>query len=278
MSKWAALAVVVVAATAHADDKAVRKAEPKSDDKFIKAASETFAKARAADEAGKLSDALRLYEKANAISSHPNTLYNIADVQRRMRNIRLAIKTYQKYLEADPGAKDRAEVEKLIGELEKLPGTLAIEVEESDAQIFVDGEPLKGLTIELPDGDHVVDVITPISAASERCRVEAGVKRTCRTRLVPRVDGNVFLSGPSHVQRRSVSGDKVRYQIKTRFELEPGPHELVVMSSKKQQCTPIKLEVAKGDVVTYGWLDIPKQRPKANDCVTIPIKQRTLKF
>jgi hypothetical protein len=41
---------------------------------------------------------------------HPNTLYNIAEEQRRMTSLTLAIKSYRKYLELDPGAQDRAAI------------------------------------------------------------------------------------------------------------------------------------------------------------------------
>jgi tetratricopeptide (TPR) repeat protein len=280
--KWV-IALVLASAPAAAEvartpEPAVRKAEPQASDKFAKAASEAFGQARAADEAGKLRDALRLYEKAHAISPHPNTLYNIADVQRRMTNITLAIKSYRKYLELDPGAQDKATVEKLIRELETMPGTLVIELEESDAQVFLDGAPIKNMTLELPNGDHIIDVITPVSADSERCHVSAGIKSRCRIRLRPRVDGNVFLSGPAHVYRTSVSRNGFRYSIKSRFALDPGAHEITLSSLGQQQCAPIKLDVATGDVVTYVWMDVPKHRPKRGECVTVPARQRTLKF
>jgi hypothetical protein len=96
--------------------------------------------------------------------------------------------------------------------------------------------------------------------------------------LRPRVDGNVFLSGPAHVYRASSSRNGFRYSIKSRFALDPGAHELTLSSLGNQQCTPIKLDVAAGDVVTYVWLDVPKDRPKRGECVTVPARQRTLKF
>src|SRR5262245_46418639 len=105
--RW--LALVLVAGVAAADPKAAPDG-----DKYTKAAGEAFAQARAADEAGKLDKALRLYEKAQAISPHPNTVYNIADVQRRKGRTKKAIEMYKKYLEMAPQAADRATVEKLI--------------------------------------------------------------------------------------------------------------------------------------------------------------------
>ena len=79
--------------------------------------------------------------KAFAIAPHPNTQYNLADVLRRRKHIQGAIDAYKKYLELDPIAADRKQVEHLIAELDAIPGTMIIEVEESDALVFVEGEP-----------------------------------------------------------------------------------------------------------------------------------------
>jgi len=79
--------------------------------------------------------------KAFAIAPHPNTQYNLADVLRRRKHIQGAIDAYKKYLELEPIAADRKQVEHLIAELDAIPGTMIIEVEESDALVFVEGEP-----------------------------------------------------------------------------------------------------------------------------------------
>jgi tetratricopeptide (TPR) repeat protein len=277
--RW--LAVVLVAGVAAADPSVtpVRKAAP-TGDKYIKAAGEAFAKARAADEAGNLEEALRYYEKAQAIAPHPNTLYNMADVERRLNRIGRAIDLYRKYLAADPKAADRAIVEKLIAGLDKMPGTLEIEVEESDAQLFVDGAPSKGGKLQLPHGDHVVDAITPITAGSERCNVQPGTGVSkCKIRLAPRIDGNVFLSGPPHLDRSSNSIDHFHYEIKNRFKLEPGHHEWNLMRYGSRQCTPLAIDVPAGDVVLYVWIDGPEHSPDGRgECAKVTSRSRVLKF
>lgn len=270
------LAATPVLAGPRKSEPAVRKATP-TGDKFLKAAGEAFAKARAADEAGDLGEALRLYEKAQAISPHPNTIYNIADIERRMTNIRLAIEKYREYLALDPKASDHAAVEKLIDALEHMPGTLTIDLEDPESsQVFVDGMAYKGATIDVQHGDHVVDAISAISADSTSCQIDQGITGWCRLRLPPRVDGNVFLSGPSdHVYRTTVSNKGFRYQIKTRFTLEPKHYEITL---NDRQCKPVGFDVAKGDVVTYVWFDYPKDKPPRDKCVNVSVKQRTLKF
>lgn len=290
--KLAAALLAVSSTLAFADDKPVRKVEPPAD-KLAAAAGEAFAKAKAADEAGKLDEAERLYRKALAIAPHASTHFNIADVQRRNKDLAGAIVSYRKYLELEPAAKDRASVEKLIAQLEVTPGTIIIEVEESDALVFIDGEPLRRgsdpknpFVIDMPAGDHVVDVITAISHDNETCRAFHGAKRTCRLRPKPRADGNVVISGPPSMYRASVgrSGEP-RIQFKGRFSLDPGPHDIWVASSRERQCAPLKLSVAKGDtVVTYVWADVPKKWPDKRkpdgkpECADVKFKQRVLKF
>jgi tetratricopeptide (TPR) repeat protein len=279
----AALVVVVAVAPVRADPAgATRKDEPKSD-KFARAAREAFTQARAAEEAGKLPEALRLYRRAHAISPHPNCLYNIADLERRAGDIRAAIRAYEEYLALDPTAPDRGDVEKLVRELQAMPSKLTVEVEDvtSDAVIFVDGQPLRGTSIDVPAGPHVIDVITAISATSERCDVVAGRPKRCKLHLPPRVDGNVFLSAPAHTMRQSVSRDRFHYAIKSRFQMQPGVHSFYVLSNERYQCAPIKLDVAKGDAVTYAWLGMPDMstgQPPRGGCATISVQQRTLTF
>jgi tetratricopeptide (TPR) repeat protein len=281
-----AFAVLAAASTSFADsrpsDKAVRKGEPPPD-KLAAAAGEAFTKAKEADEAGKLDEAVRLYRKALAISPHPFTQYNLADVLRRKKDIKGAIDAYKKYIDMDPSAKDRGEVERLIASLEAMPGTMIIEVEESDAQVFINGEPVKKtkpFEVELPAGDYSVDVVTAISHDNERCQVYHGGKRTCRLRLRPREDGNLIISGPVSMYRASMghSGEPT-IKLKQRFQMDPGRHKIYVASSRERQCTPLDIDVAKGDVVTYVYAEIPPKWPQnRGDCVDVEFKRRVLKF
>lgn len=284
------LALVLLGSLAHADDR--RKVEPPPD-KLAAAAGEAFAKAKAADDKGDLDEADRLYRKALAIAPHPSTQYNLADVQRRKKNIQGAIDGYKKYLEMDPAAADRKAVEKMIADLEALPGTIVIDVEESDALVFMDGEPLQRgkdpknpFVVEKPAGDHVVDVITAISHDNETCRSYHATRRDCRLRPKPRADGNIVISGPSGMYRTSMghSGEPTIH-LKGRFSLEPGKHQIYVTSSRDRQCKPLDITVAKGDsVVTYVWAEVPKKWPDKRgpggkiECIDIPYKQRVLRF
>lgn len=282
--------LMLTCSLAVADDKAVRKVVPPAD-KLAAAAGEAFTKAKEADEAGKLDEAERLYRKAFAIAPHPFCQYNLADVLRRKNNISSAITAYKKYLEMDPAAADRKQVEKIVTDLEAMPGTIIIEVEESDALVFVDGQPLQRnkdpknpFVIQMPAGPHTVDVITAISYDNDTCYAYHNSKRNCRMRLRPRVDGNVVISGPKSMSRAS-RGHSGRPTIHTkgRFTLDPGKQPVFVAPSDNMQCKPVEIDVAKGDtVVTYVWVETPDTWPQYSGgkrpCVDLPYKQRVLRF
>jgi len=284
------IALCVLSSLAHAgpeSDVAHRKIEPPAD-KLAAAAGEAFGKAKAADEKGDLDESLRLYRKALAISPHPNTQYNIADVQRRKHDYEGAIKSYQKYLEMDPAAKDRRDVEKLIVRLEAMPGTMIIEIEESGAKVFVEGQPIKvkpeaargdklTYTIDLPAGAYSVDVVTAISHENDTCYVYRGGKRSCRVRLRPRVDGNLIISGPKAMYRASMGYNGVTTQLKHRYPVAPGRQELWV--NRDRQCKPMIVNVAGGDAITYVWAEVPDNWPsKRGECHDLQYKVRVLKF
>jgi tetratricopeptide (TPR) repeat protein len=204
-------------------------ASPKTaPDKYTQAAHEAFDAARAADVAGKLADALHLYEKANAIAPNAVTVYNIADVQRRMGNLDAALKSYRKYLAMAPDATDRADVDKVIASLEATPGTVRIDAGDDDkpaGTLFIDGQDFGWMPSEqtLPAGEHLVEVVTPISYAQHRCTVNRGTKRDCKIHIKPRADGNVVISYKS---RRGWTEDKLHWQTLERITVAPGHYEL----------------------------------------------------
>lgn len=278
-------------------DVANRKPTPTAD-KYAAAAGEAFNKAMAADQKGDLDEALRYYRKAFEISPHPSCQYNIADVERRKKDFSGAIKAYQKYLELDPQASDRKQVEKIIKDLEAVPGTLIIEIEESNAKVYLQGELIKvkpvpdkrkpdvmTYTIDLPElrtpggspAGYSVDVITAISHSNENCYVYRGSKRECRIRLKPRVDGNVIISGPHALTRMSMGYNGVTTQIKGRYPLPAGKQELWV--NRDHQCKPLLVDVAPGDAVTYIWADVPPKWPERREgCVDLKYRVTVIKF
>jgi tetratricopeptide (TPR) repeat protein len=69
---------------------------------------------------GHFPEAIDEFEKAYDLKPEPIFLYNIAQSHRQNKNPERAAFFYRRYLEADPKAKNRAEVEKRIKDMEKL--------------------------------------------------------------------------------------------------------------------------------------------------------------
>ncbi len=282
---------------ASADDAAKRKGTP---DKFAKAAGEAFLEAVTADKAGDLKTALGLYQKAYGISPHPSTIYNIADVQRRLLLLGDAIKSYETYLALAPLASDRRDVEALIDKLSRTPGTLhLVTAQPSDpnaidlksAYVLVAGE-LKvrpgttpqpqqemggqiGFAIPLPAGTYVVDVVTPITHGHQTCRVDVGGHGYCRVTAKPRVDGRLVVNASERQltvrvdpkQRGSITGQ--------RTELPAGKHKLLVRD-RSFECRPIPADLPAGGDVQYVFVSTAEFTFER--CRALDIKQQRLTF
>lgn len=297
-----ALATAALGAGAvSADDAAKRKA---TSDKFTKAASEAFHDALAADQAGDLRTALGLYQKAYGISPHPSTIYNIADVQRRLQLYADALKSYETYLALAPSADDRKDVEAMIDKLAKTPGTLhLVTVDASDpnavdwksAYVLIGGEvklkpgsapqPQKeygnqlGFALAVPAGAYVVDVVTPITHGHQTCRVDVGGRAICRLTAKPRVDGRLVVNA----SERNVSvrvdpklDPKSRTSlVGSRVELPPGKHKLAVRD-RSFECRPIRVELPASGDVQYVFVSTTEY--EFERCRALDIKQQRLVF
>ena len=287
--------LLLACGVAHAQPpKSQRKAAP---DKFAKAAGEAFNAAVEADTKGDLRTALGLYQKAHAISPHPSTIYNTADVQRRLDMLRLAIKSYETYLAMSPDAKDRAEVEALIDKLSKTPGTLVIITGEASdpnsldlaaAFALVDGEIKKrpgpiettkvrnkaGITLQVPPGEHVVDIVTALTYAWRDCDVGPGEQRVCELKAEPRIDGSAVISSSTR-QMHVLAERRGKDMVHKRVELAPGKHRLMV-KDRSYGCAPLAIEVAGGNTVAYAFIGTQEYTYKR--CRTLDIKQHRLQF
>ena len=288
----ALLVVVALAGAAHAETKTKR-----APDKFTKAAGDAFTAAAEADGKGDLRTALALYEKAHAISPHPSTIYNIADVQRRLSLIKAAIRSYETYVAMAPDAKDRAEVDALLEQLAKTPGTLVIftspvtdreSIDLASAFILVDGDIKKRpgpvptlkprdrpeIHLQLPPGEHVVDAVLPLTYATRACDVEPGTQRFCQLEAEPRIDGNVVVSAKT--RRFEVLADRRGKQlVYKRFELSAGKHRLLV-KDRSYGCAPLPID-ATGNSVSYAFIETT-EFDGYKRCRTLDIKQHRLQF
>jgi tetratricopeptide (TPR) repeat protein len=302
--RFVRLALLVLAcALAAAGDRAASADDAKrkgTSDKFAKAASEAFREALTADQAGDLRTALGLYLKAYGISPHPSTIYNIADVQRRLLQYADALKSYETYLALSPAADDRRDVEALIDKLARTPGTLYLvtadasdpnAVDWKSAYVLVDGElklrpgsapqPQKeyggqlGFQLPLPAGVHVVDVVTPITHGHQTCRVDVGARSVCRVTAKPRVDGHLVVNASA--RNLAVRADAKDRQsiVGSRVELSPGKRKLL-LRDRSFECRPIPVELPASGDVQYVFVSTAEY--EFERCRALDIKQQRLTF
>jgi tetratricopeptide (TPR) repeat protein len=298
LAGFAAVAALAgFAAVASADEAAKRKGTP---DKFTQAAGEAFREAVTADQSGDLRTALGLYQKAHGIAPHPSTIYNIADVQRRLLRYADAIESYETYLALLPMADDRRDVEATIEKLVRTPGTLQLvtgdaadpnAVDWKSAYVLVDGEiklrpgtapqPLKevggqiGFAIPVPGGEHVVDVVTPITHGHQRCRVEVGDRTVCRLRAKPRIDGRLVVNASERNLAVRVDPKSRPSLIGERIELPAGKHRLLVRD-RGFECRAIAVELPAGGDVHYVFLATIEYEYER--CRALDVKQHRLGF
>lgn len=285
-----ALALLLVASTAFAQPK-------QAPDKFAKAAGDVFAAAAAADASGDLRTALGLYQKAHAISPHPNTMYNIADVQRRLGTLSEAIRGFETYLAMSPDAKDRPQVEKTLEALYATPGTLIVTTPEpsdpesldlASAYVLAGGDLKKKpgpvethkirkipiITLTVPPGEHVIDLVTPLTYATRECDVGPGETHFCELKAPPRIDGNAVVSAIN--RRIEVQQDpRGKRLVFARFELPAGKHRLLV-KDRNFNCAPLVVAPAPNAVV-YTFVK-STEFEGFERCRTLDIKQHKLTF
>jgi tetratricopeptide (TPR) repeat protein len=295
-ARCALVLVLAIAGSAAADvPQARRKGVP---ERLAKAARDAFEAAAAADAAGDLRTALTQYERAAVLAPHPSTVYNIADVQRRLALLDLAIHSYERYLALAPDASDRTEVAALIDTLAATPGTLHITTKDArhvdaidlaSAYVLVDGElrkrpgpvpaPKHGsdprISLSVAAGEHVVDLVTPFSYATRECRIEPGGQATCELAAPPRIDGNVVVSGAGR-QLDVTPGGRGNDRMFRRFELSPGAHPMLV-GDRGYGCSTILIDAVREPAVRYVFVAASGYRGLKR-CRAIEVKQQRLDF
>lgn len=292
-----ALACTLATGTAVANPK--RKTTP---DKFTRAASEAFIAAVDADQKGELRSALGLYTKAFAISPHPSTAYNMADVQVRLNMLTDAAKSYETYLALAPTAPDRADVEKLIDRLLKGPTVLTITTSSASdpnavafkwAYVLIDGVIVKKpgvapsdtaepkLNFDVIPGRHLVEVITDVSYGKRDCEVKPGEREQCLITAPPRTDGTIVISGDSRLRIWLVppargNGRRPDDQMGKRLSLPVGKRKLL-LRDRNFECAPIAVDIPGGSDLAY--LRVSTKEPEDfQRCRTIDIQRLRLKF
>ena len=145
---------------------------PTAPDAAYAEALERFGQAQAqfqrGDHAGALAEFERIYTLLEGNPRQPAVLFNMGRAQEELHRYDRAISAYERYLEAAAtDAPNRADVEASLRALDRLLGTIAVEVvsadpavELPDVELWVDGE-LEGQaprSLRVPGGQHLVEL------------------------------------------------------------------------------------------------------------------------
>jgi len=238
-----------------------------------------FVDAVIADKAGDLGAANDGYWRSLRVSPQANTYYNLANVQHRREWFEQAIESYRKYLELAPDAPDRAEVERVIAAIEKRPAIVVIDGREPGAIVVVDGKlvgPSPAL-IRPAEGRHVVDRIGPKSYLHKSFFLPAGPRTEHIDARYEEQAGNVVLSAsPAIVWKGKFEYDDRALPFPGRFTLPPGRHA-IRLPSYELECNTIVFDVAKGDHVTYVYID-EADGPRDRGCRSLTVRTQKLRL
>lgn len=276
----AALALAALPAAAQPSPTAARAQRKPASLELSAEALGSFVDAIIADKAGDLVEAERRYLESIRRTPHPHTYFNLADVQRRMEKIvRGALDSYRKYLELAPDAPDRRAVERLIRDLETMPGTAVIEGESLDAVVFVDGVLIgpSPVAVQLADGRHTVDRVGPTGYRQRAFTIKRGELEYLQLHDSRDDTGNVVIGvSPQLTSLTSWTDDAGRrWRVPGRFALPPGTYEQELPN--RRGCAPIRFEVPRGDHVIYVYLDAKAPETRGG-CQPLAVRAQKVRF
>jgi hypothetical protein len=245
-------------------------------DKYPPEAIEPFVEGVLADKAGDLEAAVRRYGDSNKISEQANTHYNIADVRRRMERWKQAVESYRKYLELAPTAPDRAEVERLIAQIETRPGVAVLDGEDPDGVVFIDGRLVgpSPAVVSVTDGRHVGDRITPTGLAHRTFEVKPATSEHVRLTPSREEPGNVVLSGNTRTTGSWHDGG-IEYRLPGRMDLPPGRYETALGGVRDRACSPLVFDAPRPGEVVFVYIDAVDE-PRG--CIPIKVTQTKVRF
>lgn len=278
-------------------------AQPKkTPDRFAKAAGDAFRSALAADEANDLPTALGLYQKAFAISPHPSTAYNIADIFRRQGKLTDAIRFYEIFLALTPPSKETKEVDTTIAKLWATPAVMELEstppsdpnsVDLASAYVLVNGEIVKRagepaafdprtsaprIELAVPAGlAQTVDVVTPLSFGSVRCQLPPGEKRRCEIRMEPRIDGALVFSTNDERHDLELRVAWKKEVAKGRIKVPTGKQRFDLRDHNFECPVSVSVDVPKGTDVAYVFVE-GQETWYYQRCRPLKVKQQKLLF
>jgi hypothetical protein len=150
-----------------------------------------FEQGLVASDARRWDDAAALFQRSRELVERPSTLFNLVVVLHRLGRYREGLLAGSAYLRIAGGetGERRAEVDRLLSEMQLAVGSLRLRVQPRTARVMLDGvrlDPAEPYTLALDPGKHVLSVRAEGHEDDTReLGVERGGKYTLDVTLLP---------------------------------------------------------------------------------------------
>jgi tetratricopeptide (TPR) repeat protein len=154
---------------------------------------------------GEYGRALDEFRAAKQAAPLPELDFNIARTYERMGDAAHAMRSYEAYLAARPGASDAGETRGAIERLKRRIGWLRIAGTRAGERVTVDDEPVEALRVAVTEGLHIVTVETRSASVRVRTGAEVDVELPPAPALLPAApEPSVTRAAPERRSRRGL--------------------------------------------------------------------------
>jgi hypothetical protein len=227
-----------------------------------------FARGVVLEREGRTNDAKTEYSESAELSPQANTFYDIAMMWCAIGLYGDCADQLKKYLELAPKAADRAEVEKIIKELEnRVPevfvGARDFASSEPGLVVLLDGQVMGAgpMTIHPTAGRHVIERIGPTLYARSEGKIETGRNDEEVEPTAAASTGNVIMDGLAPFEIPVVWKENgVAFAAQQRFELPVGHYKTFGREHPDEPrvlCKPIEFDVRSTTELTHVHVEIP---------------------
>jgi tetratricopeptide (TPR) repeat protein len=227
-----------------------------------------FARGVVLEREGRTNDAKTEYYESAQLSPQANTYYDIAMMWLAIGSYGDCADQLKKYLELAPKAADRAEVERIIKELEtRVPdvfvGARDFAGSEPGLVVLLDGQVMGAgpLTIHPPAGRHVIERIGPTLYARSEVNIETGHNDEEVEPTAAASTGNVIMDGLAPFEAPVVWKENgVTFAAQQRFKLPVGHYKTSGRENPQEArvlCKPLEFDVRSTTELTHVHVEIP---------------------
>jgi tetratricopeptide (TPR) repeat protein len=227
-----------------------------------------FARGVVLEREGRTNDAKTEYYESAQLSPQPNTYYDIAMMWLASGLYGDCVEQLKKYLELAPKAADRAEVAKIIKELEnRVPdvfvGARDFAGSEPGLVVLLDGQVTGAgpMTIHPAAGRHVIERIGPTLYARSEVNIETGHNDEEVEPTAAASTGNVVMDGLAPFEVPVVWKENgVTFAAQQRFKLPVGHYKTFGREHPDEArvlCKPIEFAVRSTTELTHVHVEIP---------------------